>query len=489
MGTRTTTIQAISRASPLRFLRTSSRAAVLAGVLLTLGVSTLAARRGFPIEIKAFFGLGIFAALVAGFVFVPWRMVSGLIPLFIVLPALKVFVTPTIGALKDVISVAAVTASGIVLVQRRQARRPIHADRLITGLLASVLALYVANIGGLITGETGYGVAWFQAIRLFNEPLALFVVGLTLREPQRTLAAARKAVIATGVGVALIGLAQQAIGSYGLHKLGFAYGDQIRTIGSQLRSFGTLDDPFVYASYLLLALAVLLMSRQLRGYPTLLIAILAAGLMVSYVRTAAVVALAIIGLALARRGHGLLATLLVLLSIAAAFAVFAFASEQPTTRNVAINANTYMTLNGRTMLWRSRIGQPVDWAFGQGVGATGTAAQRARESLSGKVQVGASVKTSVNDSAYLTLISDIGFIGLVVYIALLSRILALGRRAALAGYEFGWVVIAIVVVILIDGLSRESFTAYPTPYIAMLVAGLASAEWLRRAPVRIGPRV
>ena len=55
-------------------------------------------------------------------------MVAGVIPLFALLPTLKVFVSPTIGAVKDVVTLAAITAAAIILLRRRVARRPIGVD-------------------------------------------------------------------------------------------------------------------------------------------------------------------------------------------------------------------------------------------------------------------------------------------------------------------------------------------------------------------------
>jgi O-antigen ligase len=203
--------------------------------------------------------------------------------------------------------------------------------------------------------------------------------------------------------------------------------------------------------------------------------ILGAGLVASYVRTAFVVALALVGLALARRGKPVGAMFVLVGATVAAVIVLVVASEQPQQQAVAINPTTYLTLNGRTQLWKERIGNPQDWPLGQGVGVTGTAASRARASLSGKQPIGAAFKSTSVDSGYLTLISDVGIIGLVAFLAILGRSVVLARRAIAARIEDGWIVIAVVAVFAIDGLSREAFTAYPGAYLSWLLVGLGLA--------------
>jgi hypothetical protein len=426
------------------------------------------------------------AALIAGFLAVPWVMVSIAIPLFVVLPMLKVFVSPAIGPVKDGFSFSALIAATILAFRRRTARREARIDRPILVFLAVLFALYLVNIGGLITGESGHNLAWFQGVRLFCEPLALLLAGLSLREPARTLAAARKALIASAVACAIYGVAQQGLGVGRLEGYGYVYGTQIRQITGHIRSFGTLDDPFLYASFLLLGLATILMSRRLTGWTYVLSAIVAAGLVASFVRTAAVVALGVVGLALGRRGHGLTALFIVAVAIAIAGTTFVLASDQTSTRTVNINPTTYVTLNGRTQKWRSEIGSIGNWPFGRGVAVIGSAAQRAQESLTGKIEVGSGPPIVPVDSGYFTLIGDVGLFGLVAYLALLSRIVVVGRRAARRGYSEGWLAISVVVVMLVDAVSRETFTGYPIAYLGMLMAGLAcSAAQARVASSRL----
>lgn len=445
------------------------------GVLATLYFTRMLALQGFNHKLEALVGLIVFAVLVIGFLAVPWLMVTWMIPFFAALPTLKVLVSSQLGPLKDVIVFAAIAASAVLAVQRRAARRQSLADGVVLALVGGLLLLYLANPGGLSSPVGAHGSAWFQGVRLFNEPLALLVVGLTLRHPKRTFAAARLSLILTAAGVALYGVAQQAIGIPRLHQLGFSYGTELREFGGHLRSFGTLDNTFVYASFLLLAIAVVIVSPRLQTRHWIVLSILGAGLLTSYVRTALVVAMALVGLGLARRGRTVAAIFLFAGATVAAVIVLVVASEQTTQQAVAINPTTYLTLNGRTQLWKERIGKPQDWPLGQGVGVTGTAAKRALAGIDGKQAIGTAYKSTSVDSGYLTLISDVGVIGLVAFLAILARSISLARRAILTRIEEGWIVIAVVAVFLIDGLSREAFTAYPGAYLSWFLIGLGLA--------------
>jgi hypothetical protein len=446
-----------------------------AGILATLYFTWMLAVQGFDTKLQALVGLAIFVALVVGFVAVPWTMVAVSIPFFALLPTLKIFISPTLGGLKDVIAFAALTAAGMLALQRRAARKPARIDHAVAMLIGGVFLLYLVNVGGLLSGETGHNAAWFQGVRLFNEPLSMCLVGFTLREPRRVLGAARTSLLLTAGGMAIVGMVQQMLGVNRLLSYGYAYGTNIRQIGTHLRSFGTVDDTFVYASVILLALALLAATPRLLTRHWVLLGILSVGLLVSYVRTAAVVALAIIGIALARRGNSAAAAFIVLIAIAAAAATLISASGHAQTQTVAVNPTTYLTLNGRTKLWRSQVGNSSRWPFGRGVGAIGSAAARAERSLSGKLVIPSSGRTTVVDSGYLTLIADLGFVGLALFLALLSRMFSLARRAVAMDIGAGWLMIAVATVFALDALSREAFTSYPSSYFVWLLLGLGGA--------------
>jgi O-antigen ligase len=453
------------------------------GGAATVALTYLVAQQGLSLQTSAIFGLVLFGGVIAGFVFVPWLIVPAIIPIFVVLPTLDFFVNPLLGGLKDLVSLAAIAAAVTLVVQRRAARRPIRLDTPTAVLFGLIVTLYLVNIGGNLTGESGYDAPWYQGVRLFCQPLSLLLVGMVLREPRRTFRAASLSLLATAVAVAVVGLAQQAIGVDGLLALGYEYGEQVRQIDRRLRSFGTFSEPFAYTSFLLVGLSILLVWQRRVPFPYLLVPLVVAGLAVSYVRTAAVIAAAIVGLALARRGQRILATLLLTGAMVAGLAALIVAAGAAQTRTVAASPTSYLTLNGRTSLWQSQLGDSPDrWIFGRGVGATGTAAKRAAQSLVGKQQLNSQRASTVVDSGYLALVADIGAIGLALLLALFGRLLARGRALARSGDARGWAAIGILVVLLLDALSRESFTGFPTAYLGMLLVGLALAATPEETP-------
>jgi hypothetical protein len=451
------------------------------GALAVVLAVVMSAQLG-PATLVAPLALSVFAALIVAFVYRPHITVAGTIVYFTLLPTLNNFVSPLLGATKDLIAIAAVGAAAVLFVQRRNARVAWPVDRPLLLLVGFFAVLYVVNVGGGLTGESGHGPAWFHGVRLACEPLALLVVGLTLREPERTLRWAVGAVIAASVTMALLGFVQQALGIQRLLELGYAYGQEVRQVGDNLRSFGTLDEPFSYAGFLLVGLAALLLWVRARPATIAAILLLSLALYVSYVRTAALIALALAGIAIARRGHVRLALFTVITSVVLAVTVFVSASQQRETRSVILNSSQYVTLNGRTNIWQSEIGESdTAWLFGRGVGAVGTAAVRATRTLVGRNQLNDADQVSgVVDSGYFTLIADIGVIGLLTMLALLARLGFLALESARRGEGSGWLALGVLTVIVLDAMTRDSFTGFPVPWVAFLVLGLAASSWAAR---------
>jgi hypothetical protein len=381
------------------------------------------------------------------------------------------------------ITLAAVAAAAVVIVERRAGRRGWKADRPLLILVAFLFGLYVVNIGGNLSGQSGYDIAWFHGVRLFSEPLFLLVVGLALPHPLKTYRWAVRSVAAIAVPVAAFGCLQQVLGVSWLVTNGYRYGGQVRQIGPYLRSFGTLDEPFSYAAFLLLALAVVLLRGRLRPSGYALAALISVGLLLSFVRTAALIALALLGIAIARRGQATLAVFVVLIAVAGSAMLFALTTGATATRSIQINKGQYLTLNGRTGLWGAALGHaPSAWVLGRGVGVVGTASQRARASLTGAASTKPATGGTVVDSAFPEVAADIGFIGLALLLTLFGRLIVLAWHAARRGLTSGWTALGILAIVLLDALTRESLTGFPTAYIAMLLLGLAAATWTADDP-------
>ena len=408
----------------------------------------------------------VFCSLVGAFVARPHVVVACTIPLFASIPTLK-FVAPPIGAAKDVITAAAVAALVVVWIRRGGW----SADGWATGLVAALLGLYVMNLGGGFAAEN-FGLAWFHGVRLVCEPLMLLLAGFGLDDPRRTLRWAIRSLVATAAGVACVGLAQQVLGAERLVAIGFDYNQQVRTIGDRLRSFGTLDEPFSYAAFLLFGMAALLFGLRRSWVAYAAGAVIAAGLAASLARTAAVVSIALIGVWLAKHGSIPVAILLGVAS-AIASAALLVSSGGTESQTVVAGSSTYLTINGRTEAWKLALGEPVEWPFGRGVGQVGTAAERARLTVSGSRKEDEDERSGAVDSGYFATVADVGLVGLAVLLGLLWRLGMLTRAAVARGHAAGWLAAATLTVLLIDALTRASFTAFPTAYLGFLLTGLA----------------
>lgn len=456
---------------------------VALGVFFTLVTVMFVGRYGTGLGLAAPLGAILFVALVAAFVFRPHVAVAATIPYFAFLPFLRIYGSQMLGGTKDMITLAAAAAAAVVIVERRAGRRGWAADRPVLILVAFLFALYVLNIGGNLSGASGYDIAWFHGVRLFSEPLFLLVVGLALPNPVKTYRWAVRSLVAAAIVATAVGAVQQVLGVQWLILNGYRYGTQVRQIGGHLRSFGTLDEPFSYATLLLLAIAVVLLRRRLRPSGYALVGLFSLGLVLSFVRTAALILLALVGIAIAQRGQTRLAVCVVLIAVSGSALLFALTSNATSTRSVRITSNEYLTLNGRTGLWSSALGPaPSAWVLGRGVGVVGTASQRARESLTGATSTKHAAGGTVVDSAFPEVTADIGFVGLAILLALFGRLIVLAWRAAARGLSSGWTALGILSIVLLDALTRESLTGFPTAYIAMLLLGLAAATWTADDP-------
>src|ERR687884_172263 len=195
---------------------------------MTLFAAFVSVQMGAQIGFGLVLLIAFFAACVLGFLFAPHWTTALMIPTFAFIPAAKVLVTPNIGPLKDLVTLAAILAT------------------------LAVLVLAVVNVGG------GHGIAWARGLRLPAEPLLLLVAGLTLANARRTLRYAAVSFVATACVAAVYGLYQQAIGKWALVGYGYSFTRQVQSYNGHLRSFGTFDDAFAYAAFLLFGIAILL---------------------------------------------------------------------------------------------------------------------------------------------------------------------------------------------------------------------------------------
>lgn len=464
----------------------SDRLAVLWGGVLTVALALGTAQSGITLSVGPLLVVAALCLLVAGWLAAPQVLVAVTIPFFTALPTLKVFISNWLGPVKDFVTLAAAIALLITIVLRDRRAQLSHVDRLLVWLMVALGILYVTNVGGLIAGGS-HGIAWAQGVRLTGEPLILLAVGLTVRNPRRVLRAAAVSLIATGVAVALFGIFQQMLGWVGVINLGYSWGHQVRLYGSHLRSFGTLDDPFVYAAFLLTAIVAALF--WMRRGPLMLacLSVMIVGVAVSYVRTAILIAVALGAVWLIKNRRVTLGFVLLVASVTAGVAFLVSLPGASETQAVRAAPSTYVTLNGRTTVWATIFSRPTKVPFGLGVAKVGTAAQRAQSGVI--IKADATKKVITVDSGYFATVADVGVVGLVILLALVCRILAIGAAAARRDDVAGWLVIGWMVVLLLDALTRSAFTGFPTAFLSMLLVGIGLACSMSRAgPRRAGLR-
>jgi O-antigen ligase len=138
-----------------------------------------------------------------------------------------------------------------------------------------------------------------------------------------------------------------------------------------------------------------------------------------------------------------------------------------------------LVLNGRIGAWQAALGKnPAGWLFGRGVGKVGTAAQRASSAFiptSGTAKGQSRTQATAVDSGYIATVADVGLVGLAVMLALFGRLIGLGIRYARRNIIAGWVALAFTACMMLDALTRASFTGFPTAFIGLLLVGIALA--------------
>jgi hypothetical protein len=448
------------------------------GAFLTALLAAATVQIGPGLPFGGLVGLFVFVGLVVSFVAVPHIAVAALIPVFAVLPLVKTFWLPAAGPIKDVAAVAAVSAVALLTIERHRLRQRSPVDPLVVGCVVALLVLYLVNIGGGFSAGA-YDTAWLHGFRLTAEPLLLLLVGLTVERPRRVFQWAMASLVATSFFVAIYGIIQQILGPSGLQALGYEWDVHIRVVGDYLRSFGTMDDPFLYAAFLSFGLAGVLFWMR-RGALALVVGVtIAVGIAAGVVRTSALIVVALLGIWLAGQRRPVPAAALLGAAVIGSFAILlsgSSATESRTVRAGGAGQNVYLTLNGRTEAWSVAVGGPIDWPFGRGVGEVGTAAERATFELSRSNEEVRKSSVRAVDSGYFATVADVGFFGLAILLVLLGRLFTAARAASAMGLVSGRVALATLVVLALDALTRASFQGFPTAFVGMLLIGVALAS-------------
>ena len=153
------------------------------GFVLLLGAAYLSTVVGAGLSLGALAVLAVLLLVVTSFLAVPHWAVAVTIPLFALIPVIKVLALPWLGPLKDLVTIGAILASLLLVIQRSATGERIRADTWACGLALLLIGLYVVNLGGRLERDA----AWLHGMRLNALPLMLLVAGMTLPNPRRTL--------------------------------------------------------------------------------------------------------------------------------------------------------------------------------------------------------------------------------------------------------------------------------------------------------------
>jgi len=347
-------------------------------------------------------------------------------------------------------------AGALLFGERRVAPRPaLPAWVLPLGALVALGGATAVFVGA--SAIVGLKVAFFYAL----VPVVLWRCPFTTLDRDRLVGV----FMATAVVTSAVGVAQQMLGAERLVELGYEYNTTVRFAGDQLRSFSTFNQPFPFAFYVvavsLVAVPVALADRQ-RWRNRLFLAstpLLVLGVLSSVVRAALLAAL-IGGVWLLVRRRRALARLVVpvlalgLLVVGAAGGSFRSADS----------------LLERFDAWRLAVAQVADAPFGEGIGASGAAAEKSGAELTvgseGSKDPARRDAAIQADNYYVKVLIELGPIGVWLFAVFLVLTIREGRavataRAAIDGAQFD--------AALADGITAAT--------VAAVVAATVSSYW------------
>lgn len=275
-----------------------------------------------------------------------------------------------------------------------------------------------------------------------------------------------------GVITAAFGIAQQLIGETRLVDFGYSFERSVRTAGGYLRSFSTFFTNFPFALFLMLVLligipAALVDPKRLRNRLFLLSIPLLLGGLISSITRAAWIGLAVgavyIGVTRFRSvlvvlAHGVIWIALALVIAAGIGGVFLSGES----------------LHERFDIWGNNISQIAEHPVGQGIGSTGSAADKLTE------QSGKSTKDVLQpDNYYFKTTLELGVLGLwlllLLFVTAFSSVHSAARR--LRGYDGALAtgVAASVLAAATVSLVATYFEVFPMDaYFWMLLAVVAT---------------
>ena len=274
--------------------------------------------------------------------------------------------------------------------------------------------------------------------------------------------------------VAAFGLVQMLVPPDTLIAWGFVNGQEVRWVSGQLRIFSSFNDPFSFASYLGLSLTMFLMAgshlRARFGNPSYfgVLVLIGAAFLFTWTRSAwlgLIVALIFLGVwsrgsnrAVAFGGLSLIAVALTVVPSGLAGPI-----ASPTTDRSVVT---------RLDVWGEAMQQVERVPLGYGVGTVGAAAEKSL-TFSGQQAAG---RYNPVDSQYVLVLYELGFPGLIIFVALWGSMVFHGlRRVELEGDElvrrFLLGCVTGVVFLAAGGIARSTWEEFPAVLFAWAYLG------------------
>jgi len=223
-------------------------------------------------------------------------------------------------------------------------------------------AIFVGGAQALVGLKVGY---FFAGVLI-----VLWLRPFDARDRDRLITILMAAAFVTSLG----GLAQQVLGAEGVHALGYEYNKTIRFTGGFMRSFSTFDLPFSFGFFLVMVLLLgvpVAISEPGRARSVAFLAstpVIGLALAFTFVRGAwLVLAVGLLYLAIHRYRWLLLGVPIAALSLAMLPGQLASPAFQT------------VSLGERQVGWLDNIGRVTAEPLGNGIGATGSAAEKTRE--------------------------------------------------------------------------------------------------------------
>ena len=345
-------------------------------------------------------------------------------------------IAPVTGTYWKELSVLAIVTASFITPQRDEGYRA-HLQ------WAAPLAILVPF--GIVSALVAHGTGAFFPIKIaFFYLLLLLVIArfpFTARDKHRLITV----ILLTGTLTAAYGIAQQVLQGEALVDMGYKWGEQVRTTGPLLRSFGTFNQPFPFGLYLMVALITGLSASVLEPGRTRSRAFWPAATLMLPALVLSVVRASYIGLLVglfvlgATQHPKIMKALQATIAVGAAGILTLLALFSGNGKLGALFSSS--SLMQRLSHWTDSFKLVLVNPLGTGLGNTGSSAEKAGpgvDPLHPPYQP---------DNQYLKIMLELGFVGMALYIAIVAlmvcALLQLLRQLPTRSVDYAFVCIAL----------------------------------------------